>query len=70
MTNNFFTLDAEFENLGPAINFQLELDGVTNSFGGGTTLNGLFTFPAFGTVCAPAINAEAGAFTANGFPPQ
>lgn len=70
MTNNFFTLDAEFENLGPAINFQLELDGVTNSFGGGTTLNGLFTFPAFGTVCAPAINAEAAAFNANGFPPQ
>lgn len=70
MTNNFFTLDAEFENLGAALNFRLELDGVTNSFAGGTTLNGLFNFPAFGTVCAPAINAEELAFLAAGFPAQ
>jgi hypothetical protein len=70
MTNNFFTLNAEFENLAGAPDFRLELDGVTNSFGGGTTLVGPFTFPAFGTVCVPAINAEAAAFIAAGFPPQ
>ncbi|MFO0455013.1 MAG: beta strand repeat-containing protein, partial [Planctomycetota bacterium] len=43
MTNNFFTLNAEFENLAGAPDFRLELDGVTNSFGGGMTLVGPFT---------------------------
>jgi hypothetical protein len=70
MTNNFFTLDAGFTNLGAGPDFRLELDGATNSFGGGTTFIGPINFPAFGAFCQPAINAEAAAFLANGFPPQ
>jgi hypothetical protein len=70
MTNNFFTLDAGFVNAGALPDFRLELDGVTNSFGGGTTFIGPISFPAFGTFCQPAINAEAAAFLADGFPPQ
>ncbi|MFM7118327.1 MAG: beta strand repeat-containing protein, partial [Planctomycetota bacterium] len=70
MTNNFFTLDAVFTNAGGIPDFQLELDGVTNSFGGGAFFGGPIVFPAFGTVCVPAINAEAAAFNAAGFPVQ
>lgn len=73
MTSNFFTLPATFVNDGAAIDFRVELDGATNSFGGGANFLPTiadFTFPAFGTVCQPAINAEAAAFQANGFPPQ
>lgn len=70
MTNNFFTLDAGFVNAGGLTDFRLELDGVTNSFGGGASFIGPISFPAFGAFCEPAINAEDAAFQADGFPPQ
>lgn len=69
MSNNFFTLPAEFTNLSFLGAFDLELDGATNNFAGGTAFTAI-TFPPFGTFCQPAIAAEEAAFLADGFPPR
>jgi hypothetical protein len=68
MSTNFFTLPAVLTNFSGPGNFQVELDGLTNGLGQ-PVLIGAFSFPAFGTVCGPAIDAEELAFELAGFAP-
>ena len=69
MSNNSLSIvPPALVNLGPAVFFKVELDGLTNGFGEGD-LGGGFDFPPYGTVCRPAIEAEEAAFEAAGFPP-
>lgn len=68
MSNNTSFLTWNFTNTAAAVSYTVELDGVTNV--GPLVFNGGFTFAPFGTVCEPAIIAQEGVFSGNGFPPQ
>ncbi len=69
MSNNVFAFDATFVNLGAAIDFFIELDGLSNGFGEADLGPG-FTFGPFGAVCPLLIDADEAGFLADGFPPR
>ena len=69
MTNNFYGgAGTVLVNGGVAADFELELDGLTNSLP--ITQVGPFTVNPFGTNCEPDITTQEGVFVANGFPPR
>lgn len=69
MTNNFFVLPAQLENLGAPADFIVELDGSTNGIGQPVFVPSIadFDLRTFGTVCEPAIVTQEGVFAGIGF---
>ena len=68
LTNNNDSNGRVLFNASAAVDFQLELDGLTNGFGPGAVPGNITLIP-FGSTCEGLIAAEEAAFAGLGFPP-